>query len=82
MPYVHLANGDVKKVSDKELNANHEASGSTKVFRENGTEHHIIGVYPEEYEYQDEETQAENAAQDEKDRADYEAWKKERTNKL
>ena len=79
MPYVHLANGDVEKVTQKDLDKNHLESGSPLVFRKDGMEHHIIGVYPEEYEHPEtEEAQAEKAQQNEADRAEFEAWKANR----
>lgn len=76
MAYVHLANGDVEKVTEKELAANRAASGSPNVFRKNGMEHHVVGVYPEEYEHpESEEVQAEKAKQNDADRAEFEQWK-------
>lgn len=79
MPYVHLANGDVETVTQKDLDANHAASGSPLVFRKDGMEHHITGVYPEEYEHPEtEEQQAEKAQQNEADKAEFEAWKAQR----
>jgi hypothetical protein len=79
MPYVHLANGDVKKVTEKELNQNHEDSGSTQVFRMDGMEHHIIGVYPEEYEHPEtDEAKAERQKQEDSDRAEFENWRANR----
>jgi hypothetical protein len=75
MPYVHLANGDVRKLNADELT---KAFGdeSPRVLRDNGTEYHVIGVYPDEVEYDtsvDEATQREND-----DRAEFEAWKAEK----
>lgn len=76
MPYIHLANGDVRKVTTKELTANNEQSGSPRVWRENGMEHHVIGVYPEEYPHpESEEVVAEKAAAEKEDRAAFEEWR-------
>jgi len=75
MPYVHLANGDVKKFDAKEFDA---AFGdeSPRVFRDNGVEHHVIGVYPDEVEYDTSVSDAEQKDND--DRAEYEEWKSKR----
>lgn len=78
MAYVHLANGDVRKLNADELK---QAFGdeSPRVFRDNGTEHHVIGVYPDEVEYDtsvDEATKKEND-----DRAEFEDWKSKRDKK-
>jgi hypothetical protein len=75
MPYVHLANGEARKLNAEELT---QAFGDEppRVLRDNGTEHHVIGVYPDEVEYDtsvDEATQREND-----DRAEFEAWKAEK----
>ena len=79
MPYVHLANGDVEKVTQKDLDGNYEQSGSHTVFRKDGMEHHIVGVYPEEYEHPEtEEVRAEKEKQNDADRAEFEAWKARR----
>lgn len=76
MPYVHLSNGDVKRVTTKELVANNEQSGSPHVWRENGLEHPVIGVYPEEYEHpKSEEERAVEAAKEAEDRAAFDAWR-------
>jgi len=75
MPYVHLANGDVKEFNAKEFVATF-GDEPVRVFRDNGVEHHVIGVYPDSVEYDtsvDEATQKEND-----DRADYEEWKRNR----
>lgn len=64
MPYVHLANGEHRKVDEKTLAAIRDASGNATHLRDAGTEHFIVGVYPDEVEYEmsDEEkaTVAEN----------------------
>jgi hypothetical protein len=72
MPYVHLANGDVKQFDAKEY-AKTFGDDTVRVFRDNGVEHHVIGVYPDEVEY---DTSVDDATQKENDqRAEYEAWK-------
>lgn len=53
--YVHLANGDVRKVTKKQLEKSREESGTPHAFRENGVEHHVIGVYPREVEFKTED---------------------------
>lgn len=76
MPYVHLANGEHIKVTQKDLAANHAESGVTTVFRKDGMEHHIVGVYPEEYEHPEtEEVQAEKAKQNDAEMQEFRAWK-------
>lgn len=75
MPYVHLANGDVKQFDVKEY-AKTFGDEPVRTFRDNGTEHHVIGVYPDEVEYDTTVSDAEQKAND--DRAEYEAWKSER----
>jgi len=75
MSYVHLANGDVRKLNAEEFT---QAFGDEppRVFRDNGTEHHVIGVYPDEVEY---DTSVDEATQKENDeRAEFEAWKAEK----
>ena len=76
MPYVHLANGDVKKFDTKEL-FNAFGDESQRVFRDNGVEHHVIGVYPDEVEYDTSVSDAEQKEND--DRAEFEAWKSSKT---
>jgi hypothetical protein len=67
MPYVHLANGDVKKLSPEEMD---EQFGDNPpiVFRDGNTESAIIGVYPDDVEIEsdttpNEPTKPETAAQ-------------------
>ena len=50
MPYVHLANGDVLKLTAKELNAAREESGTPHAIHRDGVQHHVIGTYPDEVE--------------------------------
>ena len=75
MPYVWLANGDVKQLNAKEMT---QAFGDERpsVFRDNGTEHHVVGVYPDEVEYDTSVSDAEQKDND--DRAEYEDWKAKR----
>jgi hypothetical protein len=76
MPYVHLANGDVEKVTAKELAASQKESGTPNAFRKNGMEHAVIGVYPDEVEHpESEEVLAERAKQEKADKAEFDAWK-------
>ena len=75
MTYVHLANGEVKHFDAKEL-ASTFGDEPPRVFRDNGTEHHVIGVYPDEVEYDNEPDIA--AENEQKDRAEFDAWKAER----
>lgn len=75
MPYVHLANGDVKQYDQKEFDATFGDQGA-RVFRDNGVEHHVIGIYPDEVEYDTSVSDAEQKDND--DRAEYEAWKEKR----
>jgi hypothetical protein len=48
MPYVHLANGEVMKVSKKEFATLTDESGTPNAIQKDGFEHQVIGVYPEE----------------------------------
>lgn len=75
MAYVHLANGDVKHFDDKEF-AKAFGDETPRVFRDNGTEHHVIGIYPDEVEYDTTVSDAEQKESD--DRAEFEAWKSNR----
>jgi hypothetical protein len=74
MPYVHLANGDVKQLSHDDLQRAFELSGSPRAYRENGTEHTVIGVYPDEVEYEMSEAEKGDAAES----AQYAEWKRSR----
>jgi len=75
MPYVHLANGDVKHFDAEEF-VKAFGDGAQTHYRENGVEHHVIGVYPDEVEY-DQSVEAENQ-QLADDRAEFEAWREKR----
>lgn len=75
MPYVHLANGDVKQLDAKEM-AKAFGDDTPRVFRDNGVEHHVIGIYPDEVEYDTSVHETQQREND--DRAEYEAWKAER----
>jgi hypothetical protein len=50
MPYVHLANGEVIKLTAKELKEAQEQTGTIHAFNREGVQHHVIGVYPDETE--------------------------------
>ena len=73
MTYVHLANGEVKQMDDKEFS---KAFGDDvpRVFRDNGQEHTVIGVYPDEVEY--DQTDDEKAANAENE--EFQQWKRDR----
>jgi hypothetical protein len=76
MPYVHLANGDVKHLTAKELVLSREESGTPHAFRMDGMEHTVIGVFPDEVEHpESEEVLAQKAETEKADRAEFEAWK-------
>lgn len=51
MPYVQLANGQTKKLNDEEFT---KAFGDEppKAYRDGGKEHMVVGVYPDEVEYE------------------------------
>lgn len=66
MPYVHLANGDVKQVSQEELDDRY-GDETPKVFRDGGKESAIIGIYSDDVEYEDESAHDENAPDDERE---------------
>jgi hypothetical protein len=75
MPYVHLANGSVLKVTQKELLASQAESGTPNAYRMDGNEHTVIGVYPDEVEHGlSEEQQAEKNEKDAKDKAEFAEW--------
>lgn len=50
--YVHLANGEVRRMTAKQIAKLH----APHAFRENGVEHKIIGIHPREVEYKEEES--------------------------
>jgi hypothetical protein len=75
MPYVHLANGDVQHLNAAEY-AKVFGNETPKAFRDNGTEHVVIGVYPDEVEYDTSVDEATQKAAD--DHAEFDAWKAER----
>lgn len=74
MPYVHLANGDVVHHTDKELAQVFGDSGHQRAYRQNGVEHTVIGVYPDEVEYQ----QTDDEKADAEDRREFEEYKRNR----
>lgn len=76
MPYVHLANGDVYRLTAEELAASQEESGTPLAFRKNGMEHAVIGVYPDEVEHEPSaEQKALNAKKDAEEKAAFEEWR-------
>ncbi len=76
MPYVHLANGDVEKVTEKELLKNLEESGTPRAYRKGGMEHFVIGVYPDEVEHPlSEADQAAVTAKENAEKAEFDKWK-------
>jgi len=78
MPYIHLANGDVEKVTEKELTASVETSGSPLAYRKNGMEYYVIGVYPDEYEHPlSEDDQAVITEKENEEKAAFEEWKRD-----
>ena len=84
MTYVHLANGEVKQIDDKEFTKRF-GDEPPRFFRDNGKEHQIIGVYPDEVEYDDsdEKDEADRQRQEresEEDRAQFAEWKRNRDN--
>ena len=54
MPYVHLANGTIKQLTDDEMQ---ETFGdeSPRVFRDGNIEYTIVGIYPDGVEMPKEE---------------------------
>jgi hypothetical protein len=51
--YVHLANGEIRKVTAKALGKSRDESGTQHAFNENGVQHTVIGVYPKEVQLPD-----------------------------
>jgi hypothetical protein len=49
--YIHLANGDVIGISNEEWAAAVAESGSPSVYRKDGIEHPVIGVFYAEVSY-------------------------------
>jgi hypothetical protein len=74
MPFVHLANGDVKHHTQEELDSLFNELGHSRAYRDNGVESQVIGVYPDDVEYeQSEDEKGRNA-----EKAEYEEWKRSR----
>jgi hypothetical protein len=79
MPYVHLANGDVETLTDKEWAKAQNDAGAAGVFRKDGKEFQVIGVYPEEVEHpKSEEELAVDSEKEKADREEFDAWKASR----
>jgi hypothetical protein len=76
MPFVHLANGEVLDLSDKEWKAAQEESNTPNAFHKDGHGSHVIGVYPSDYDYE----QTEEDVTEQEDRAAFEDWKRNRNN--
>lgn len=49
--YVHLANGEVKKVKESQVPSPAGSNAMNGYFVENGKAHHVIGVYPVETDH-------------------------------
>lgn len=74
MPYVHLANGEVLTLKQKELDEQVGNSAPNTLHR-NGTQHQVIGIYPDDVEL----TRNEDEETADKDKAEFEEWKASRT---
>ena len=57
MPYLHLANGETKQLTDEEMR---ETFGDEPpmVYKDGNTEYTIIGVYPDGVELEKEKTES------------------------
>lgn len=76
MPYVHLANGDVEKLTQEKWDASVEESGTPYAYRKGGKEYAVIGVYPVEYEHpKSSEVLAEEQKKEEEERAAFDEWR-------
>lgn len=51
MPYLQLGNGQTKKLSNDEITEMY-GDESPRVYRADGVEHMIVGIHPDEVEYQ------------------------------
>lgn len=74
MPFIHLANGETLDLSDKEWQAAQDESGTPNAYHKDGKGSHVIGVYPADYEYEQDDTEKNEL----KDRQEYEDWKANR----
>lgn len=80
MPYLQLGNGETKKLSNDEI-AKMFGDEPPRVYRTDGVEHMIIGIHPDEVEYEmtaEEKTSSKEAAQA---KADKKQAKKDKKNK-
>lgn len=76
MPYVHLANGDVHKLTTDELVKSQEESGTANAYRKDGMEHTVIGVYPDEVEHEPSaEKKSENAKKEAEEKKAFDEWR-------
>lgn len=60
MPYVHLANGDVKELTQDEM-VEAFGDGTPMAFRDGGKEYAVIGVYPDAVEVEETPAPTESA---------------------
>lgn len=66
MPFVHLANGDVKHLDNDELNDRY-GNETPRTYRDSGVESAIIGIYPDDVEYEEEKAEEDNSADENED---------------
>jgi hypothetical protein len=76
MTYVHLANGEVLTVDEKELSKLTDGAAPGTIHRD-GKQSQVIGTYPDDVELV--ETADEKAASEEK--AEFEEWKASKSDK-
>ncbi len=83
MPYIHLANGDVVKVTKEELVQSRVEAGAHNAYRQDGMEHYVIGVYPDEVQHPLSQKQLdEKAKQDAIEKAAFDKWKTDQPNHI
>jgi hypothetical protein len=66
MPFVHLANGDVKHHTQEELDDRY-GDETPKVYRDGGVESAVIGIYPDDVEFEDEASDDDETADNERE---------------
>jgi hypothetical protein len=74
MPFVHLANGDVKHHSQEELDDLFGQVGHSRAYRDNGVESQVIGIYPDDVEYERDDDEKGRDAE----KAEFAEWKRNR----
>lgn len=75
MPYVHLSNGEVISLTDEELVASQEESGTPSAFHRDGLQYPVIGIYAGEVEHPlSPEDQKVKDEKDAEDRAKFDEW--------